>query len=141
MYDPSDLMSRYRAEIHGHVVEARENGLGSREVLVNGRVVKRAWLGALLDRPILFDLRDGQGTIHAVEVRWEVRPRSLGLRYQIRVLVDGVDRAVLDPVSDVTRPGTCVNCGYALAGLAVVDGEVRCPECGRHSAAKSVGIE
>jgi hypothetical protein len=28
--------------------------------------------------------------------------------------------------------GGCVVCGYALRGLPVNDGTVRCPECGKH---------
>jgi hypothetical protein len=132
-------MSRYQTEIHGHVVEAREDGLGNRELLVDGRVMHRAWLGAWLGRSLTYEVRDERGANRAVEVRWVSRPGSLGMRQQVRVLVDGIDRVVLDPLPERQPPGRCPNCGYELRGLGAENGEVKCPECGRHASAKLLG--
>lgn len=128
-------MKRYRTEIHGHVLEAREGDWGGREVLIDGRQVTGTRLSAFLGRPLRFDLRDDSGQVRAVEVRWAERPRSLGLRSQVRVSVDGLERAVLDAIPDGQLPGVCPHCGYDLKGLPADNGEVRCPECGRHTAA------
>lgn len=136
----SAAMLRYQIEVLGHLVEARYNNFSAREVLVDGRPVRRSWIDIFLDRDFRFDLTDDQGRAHAVEIRWTARRRFLGLRQQVIVAVDGQDRAVLDPVPPTARPGRCLHCGYELKGLEPVNGELRCPECGRHTPARMAGL-
>jgi hypothetical protein len=133
-------MNRYRAEIHGRLIEARGGSFSSQEVLVDGRAVERGWLDMLTDRPFRFEITGDDGRTHAVEVLWTSKRKSLGLKQQVCISVDGVERARLDPLPDHAAPGLCVNCGYALSGLAAENGEIRCPECGRHTSARTAGL-
>lgn len=135
-------MPRYRIELHGHLIEARHNSLSMGEVLLNGRPLPRSMWSAVLERPVHFDITDEHGKSRAVEIRWVQTARSLGLRHRVAVSVDGVERALLDPEPEAASgPGRCLHCGYALKGLTPTNGEVQCPECGRHTSAKIAGIE
>jgi hypothetical protein len=132
-------------ELHGRLLECREGDFGGETVLVDGRLVSdkplAGWvtgLGGVVSH--FFAIRDEAGKERAVEVRWEAKKKTLGLTQRVRVFVDGVDRAALEAVKDARRTGVCGNCGYDLAGLEVVDGEVKCPECGRHNNAKVAGV-
>lgn len=82
-----------------------------------------------------FTIQDETGAHRAVEVRVEAgtwAPR-------LRIMVDGRDRALVDPVNLKKGPSCCANCGYPLAGLEVQSGEVKCPECGRHMNGRTPG--
>jgi predicted Zn-ribbon and HTH transcriptional regulator len=57
----------------------------------------------------------------------------------VRVLVDGADRAIMQAFKP-EAPLCCANCGYSLQGLTPQNGEVRCPECGRHTSATMLGL-
>lgn len=137
-------MYQYHMELHGRLLECRASDWGSESVLVDGRLVSNKvlagwWTGLGGTVSHRFTIRDEGGAERHIEVRWETRPRSLGLAQQVRVVVDGRERAVLDVVKS-KGPGCCANCGYSLAGLEVADGEVKCPECGRHTDATAAGL-
>lgn len=133
-------MRIFRTEIHGHLIEIRHGDFGSEEVLVNGRSISRkpfaGWLPLTSHH---FDLPIAEGGTRHVEVKVYAPSAGLGLSFRVRVLVDGVERAILTPEGKNARAGKCTNCGYTLAGLAPENGEVRCPECGRHTPAAFVG--
>ncbi len=128
-------MKLYRAEIHNHIVELRKGDLGGEQVLVNGRIISdRPWAG--WHRPShFFELTDEQSTLRHVEVRL-VDTSRFGLgKYRAIISVDGVERCRLEPIDPAAPPYVCGNCGYSLTGLPIENGEVRCPECGRHTMA------
>lgn len=122
----------YRTHLHGHRVEARFSDMGRETVLVDGREIASRWLYRMLGRTHHFDLTDEQGGLRHVELRL-IQADSLGLKYTLKVAVDGVERAALAPVNDRAKPGRCINCGYELKGLEPHNHEVLCPECGRHT--------
>lgn len=133
-------MRIFRTEIHGHLVEIRHGDFGSEEVLVNGRSISRkpfaGWVALTSHH---FDLADAHGNTRHVETKVFAPSAGLGLSFRVRVMVDGVERAILMPEGKNSRSGLCANCGYPLSGLAPENGEVRCPECGRHTPAAFVG--
>ncbi|MCC6321643.1 MAG: hypothetical protein IT438_09455 [Phycisphaerales bacterium] len=132
-------MKFYRIDIHGHLIEAREGEYGRREVLVDGRPVPWSWWSRFLNRSVHIDLTDEQGRSRHVEVLWVAPTKFLGLTSRVRFSVDGVERAVLEAERGQKGPGVCPACGYSVRGLPVENGEVRCPECGKHASAKLVG--
>lgn len=138
-------MKVYRMELHGRLLECREGTWGGETVLLDGR--------AMSDKPLAgwvtglggevshrFEIRDEEGRERAVEVRWEMKKRTLGLTSRVRVFVDGRERAVIEQEKGGLGPGCCRNCGYSLKGLEVVNGEIQCPECGRHTSATVAGV-
>lgn len=133
-------MTRYRMELHGHLIEVRHDSFSMGEVLVDGRPQRRSIIDALLDRPLRFEIKDERGTPRWVEIRWIQTARSLGFRHRLAISVDGIERAMLEPEPQSAGAGRCLNCGYALAGLTPVNGEVKCPECGRHTSARLAGL-
>lgn len=130
----------FRTTIHGHAVELRRGDLAGETVRVNGRTVSRSPMAGLgIGREHEFDVTDDQGRARHVLVMVESAPGvrgSLGLKLRMRVQVDGVDRALIDgqTLSEKTL-GCCRNCGFSLDGLTAENGEIRCPECGRHTPA------
>jgi predicted Zn-ribbon and HTH transcriptional regulator len=130
----------YRTEIHGHLLEAQIGDLGGEIVLDNGREASsRPFAGLGIGKPHRFEITDEKGATRHVEVRFEDASFSLGLKHRVRVLVDGADRAIMRPHKPAA-PQCCHNCGYSLQGLAPQNGEVRCPECGRHTSAAVLGL-
>lgn len=128
-------MNIYRTVIHGHVIEARRSEWASESILLDGRIVSRKPWAGLLRTSHHFDITDERGESRHVEVRWiDISKLGLG-KYRVLVIVDGMERCRLEPVDLSKPPDACANCGYALKGLPVQNGEVRCPECGRHSMA------
>jgi hypothetical protein len=130
----------YRIELHGHLVELRSGGWGGETLLLDGRPVSRKPMAGFYSASHGASLTDEHGRTRLVETRWLDASRGLGFRYRVLVLIDGAPRCILDPVDERARPGCCPHCGYALAGLAPDNGEVRCPECGRHSSALQLGF-
>lgn len=135
------MPTRFRTRVHGHNVELRLSDLGGEEVRVNGRVVsRRPWAG-LTGSGCEFELTDEKGASRHVEVRVVAPKAGLTLTRCVEVQVDGELRATLSPTAEGRTSGCCENCGYALTGLPVENGEIRCPECGRHSLADAVTQE
>lgn len=126
-------MQRFRAELHGRRVELRVGDFGGQELLIDGRVVSsRPFAGCFSLSPSSHaDLVGDDGLARHLELRVE---HSGWARHKVRVrlIVDGEDRALIEPLP-LTDPTLCVNCGYTLRGLPIELGEVRCPECGRHT--------
>lgn len=134
-------MPRYRIELHGHLIEARYSSWSMGDVLVDGRPLPRSMWATVFERPVHFEITDEHGKPRAVEVRWLQSARTLGLGRRVAISVDGVERAILDSEPESTAgPGRCLHCGYALSGLTPANGEVQCPECGRHTSAKIAGL-
>jgi hypothetical protein len=132
-------MKVYRTEIHGHLLEARNSEWGSETVLVDGRQVSSKPLAGIWKSSHHFDLQDEDGRTRHVEVHWlDVSKLGLG-KYRVVINVDGVERCRLDAIDLSVPPSTCPHCGYSLNGLPVVNSEVRCPVCGRHSSAILIG--
>jgi hypothetical protein len=125
----------YRAEVLGRLIELRLGEFGGEEVLVDGRPVSRRAFAALMGGSHHFDVTDAAGRVRHVEVDARHESRRLGLGVEVVVNVDGVEFGFLRPVDGSRPPGRCLHCGYDLRGLDEVNGEVRCPECGRHCAA------
>ena len=131
-------MKTFRTELHGHIIEARQGDLGNDRVLLDGRVVSKKLLGGWYGASHFFDLEDEEGQTHHVEIGWVDRSK-LGLgKYRMRLLVDGVERGEIEPTPADHEFTACMYCGYLLNGLPVENHEIRCPECGRHSAARLI---
>lgn len=121
--------------LHGRRLEVRLGDFGGEEVLLDGRIVAKDPYAGLSHPSHFFEIDDEQGRARHVEVkRRDLSKLGLG-KYRFFVLVDGVERARLEPVDPTTPPTICPNCGYDLAGLPIEADEVRCPECGRHQPA------
>lgn len=134
-------MPVFRVEVHGRLIECHRGSWRAETVLVDGVVTSDRPYAALAKafagmKGHEFTITDEAGVERAVDVR--VGPGMWSLR--MRVFVDGVTRAVATPVDVSKTPGSCANCGYALEGLPIEDGEMRCPECGRHTSAKMAGM-
>lgn len=128
-----------RHDLMGHLLEVREGERGEHIVLVDGRVVsvKRYgwWMGGSSH---FFDLADAEGVTHHIEVQigaWKFT------KTPAVVLIDGVERVALELVGQKRAMRLCAHCGYSMAGLRVENGEVRCPECGRHSSVAALGLK
>lgn len=121
----------HRGVVHGHVIDVRDNGWGTETVLVNGAQISQK--SSLLSTPShLFTLTDEHGRTRNVEIRAIVRLAGLlGVRGYL-VMVDGVERGILDRTALGESIDRCLHCGYSIGNLPVVNGEVQCPECGRH---------
>lgn len=132
-------MKYYRAEIEGHHFEVRCGDLGGQHVLIDGRIVSRKPLaGWLPSHPHRFEMTDRTGKACLIEVRVDTPSMGIGQTHVV-VSLDGAQRCRLSPV-DARQPSTrCSNCGYELTHLPTTNGEVRCPECGRHTSAKLLG--
>ncbi|MCL4209035.1 MAG: hypothetical protein HRU76_15385 [Phycisphaeraceae bacterium] len=129
----------YRTQVHGHLIEARRGPLGGETVLLNGRVISYRPLAGWTRGSHFFDVTDEQGRARHVEVQWiDVSKLGLG-KYRVTVRVDGVERARLEPIDPARPIDVCYQCGYPLKGLPIVHGEIRCPECGRHTLAAFIG--
>jgi hypothetical protein len=131
-------MPRFISEIHGHLIEARSDGLFE-IVHLDGRPISRQLLYLSSWKGHHFDFTDEEGRVRHGEVRWVDRSWGLGVAYRVILLIDGHERGELPPAPASIRAGCCLNCGYSLAGLDVVNGELRCPECGRHTPAALAG--
>ncbi len=131
-------MRSYRTEVLGHIIEGRQYDIGRDIVLVDGRIVSTKWFGGWLLASHFIDITDAAGRLRAVEVSWVDRSKfGLG-KYRMTVKVDGVEHAEVEPVDPTRTLGTCHNCGYDLRGVKAQDGEIKCPECGRHSSARLI---
>jgi hypothetical protein len=132
-------MKVYRGEVHGNLIEARLSELGSEQVLLNGREVSSRSLAVLRPGSHFFDITDESGKTRHVEVRrQDISKLGLG-RYRIVISVDGVERCRLEPIDTRRPPDVCGNCGYQLRGQPIESGEIKCPECGRHTSAAALG--
>lgn len=131
---------RHLGVVHGNIVDVRSDGWGNETVLLNGASVSKK--SAVFTVPShLFTITDEAGKTRNVEVR---RVERLGGLFGIRgylVAVDGVDRGLLKPFGSTQPTDRCLQCGYELANLRVVNGEVQCPECGRHREAELLGMD
>lgn len=131
-------MREYRAVVHGHAIEVRVGDLGRERVLLDGRLVSHRPFAGWTNESHFIDITDEKGAVRRVEVRVVTPTKGLGLVQKVRISVDGMDRALVDPLSVNRRPSCCPNCGYNLAGLTPTNGEVKCPECGRHASASLI---
>ncbi|MCC6675633.1 MAG: hypothetical protein IT436_00690 [Phycisphaerales bacterium] len=122
-------MHFFRTTLHGHRVEFRLSDFGGESIIIDGREVSSNplnWFG----KGHFFPLTDEDGRARHIEMRRQ----SKKFTYEVIVSVDGQPRAILKP--ETGPPGVlslCRNCGYDLAGLEEINGERRCPECGRHT--------
>lgn len=126
-------MRSYRTRIHGHAIEVREGDFGGQTLLVDGAVVwTRAMAGWWPSRTgMMFTLTDEAGRSRRVEVLI-VTAGKLGIDRELLVNVDGEERCRVKASKASDAALKCLHCGYDLKGLAVENGEIRCPECGRH---------
>ncbi len=138
-------MKVYRGELHGRLLECREGDFGGESVLVDGRVVSNKWWagwvsgsGGVVSH--FFAVKDEEGKDRHVEVRWRPKAKTLGLTSTVQVNVDGKERAMLTATPVKSALECCMHCGYSLKGLEVENGEVKCPECGRHTGAVAAGL-
>lgn len=134
-------MKIYRTEIHGHVIEARQGDLGCDRVLVDGRIISTKYLGGWYGASHFFEIEDEEGNARQVEEGWIDRSKIKLGNYRMRISVDGVERGEVPPLDPLREPGSCMNCGYPLKGLTAENCEIRCPECGRHTATRIVTID
>lgn len=127
-------MRQFRGEVLGKLVEIRVGVWGNQTVLVDGGVVsEKAWAGLTGAMSHFFTLTDEEGKQRNVEVKMVDRSGGLQMSLRAEVLVDGrVFKQILE-IGEDEAAGRCPNCGYQLKGLDVVNGEIRCPECGRHT--------
>ena len=128
-------MKIFRTEVHGHIIEGRQGDLGCDRVLVDGKIVSTKMLGGWYNASHFLEIEDEEGKTRNVEVGWVDRSKLMIGRYRMKISVDGVERGEVTPIDSNREPGSCINCGYPLKGLTVENGEIRCPECGRHSLA------
>lgn len=130
----------FRVEIEGHLVEVRRGDLGGEECLVDGRSVSRRLFGGWIGGSHHVDVIGSGGRSRHLDVRvTDASAFGLG-RYVVVVSVDGVPRARVRPVDRPTEPVRgCLHCGYVLLHLVAERGEIRCPECGRHTPEAFVG--
>ncbi|MGQ0626916.1 MAG: hypothetical protein ACT4PL_02310 [Phycisphaerales bacterium] len=133
------MPSSFRASILGHAVELRYGDFGGQQLLVDGRLVQDRPFAGLFGRSCFSDLTDPLGKVHAVEFR-VVSGGTLGLRSQMVVHADGHHVATVKASKASAAPSRCVHCTYDLRGLSPENGEVRCPECGRHSSASGLDL-
>jgi hypothetical protein len=133
-------MKIYRTEIHGHILELRYGDFGGQYVYIDGRLISQkpfaGWMSAC-SHGLTLDAETGK--VHHIDMRVDAPALGIG-QTRVVVSVDGIERCRLDPI-DPRKPATrCANCGYELGNLRVENGEVRCPECGRHTSAKLLGL-
>lgn len=119
----------YSTVVCGRRIEARIGSMYGQRVLVDGAVASDQPLASVHAPGHFFTLADETGAIRNIEVRLEDRSWGLGLKYEMVVRVDGVEvrRVGRDRDDGALR---CRRCGYGIEGLAVENGEIRCPECG-----------
>ncbi len=137
---PSGSALAHRGIVHGNIIDLRTDNWGREFVLLNGKRVSKhlAWLGSPSH---LFTLLDESGKVHNVEVRRVDRWGGLGGVRGFLLAIDGVERGMLESMPSAAPADRCLNCGYSLESLPVTNGEVRCPECGRHRAAAFMGVK
>jgi hypothetical protein len=129
----------YRIKIHGRHIEGRLGDFGGEFVSVDGRVASERRLTGWLGLPHRFRITDEQGRERGVEVRWSTsRLNWRTLMPVMEVHVDGEFRCWVKAAHRQER-ARCYWCGYELRGLELENGEVRCPECGRHTRETELG--
>ena len=131
-------MKIFRTEIHGHIIEARQGDLGWDRVLLNGKLVSSKIMGGWYGATHFLEIEDEQGKTRNIEIGWVDRSKLKIGKYRMKVTVDGVERGEVLPMKQDAEPGSCTHCGYSLKGLEVTNHEIKCPECGRHTAAAMV---
>lgn len=133
-------MKIYRTEILGHIIELRYGDFGGQYAYINGRLVsQKPFAGWVSANSHGLTLADETGKVHHIDARVDAPALGIG-QTRVVISVDGVERCRLDQ-TDLRKPATrCANCGYELSNLSVENGEVRCPECGRHTSAKLLGL-
>jgi len=131
--------TRHICEIHGHIVEGRLGYLGGQAVILDGKLVSNQPFAGLGSPGHFFEIIDEHGKPRNVEVRFGLTP--LGFNAAMTISVDGIQRARIPGASkDAPVRPVCRWCGYALEGLKPDRGEVKCPECGRHTRSTELGI-
>lgn len=127
-------MKVFRAEIHGNRIELRKGDWGSQTVLLNGRPVSVKPFAGWSSESHFLDIQDDNDTTHHIEVRlFDQSKWGMG-DHRVVISVNGSERCRLEPFDPDRLNDKCVNCGYRLVGLPVESDEIRCPECGRHTA-------
>ncbi len=130
---------RFRGEILGTLVEARVGFWGDQTVLVNGKPVsEKPWAWFTGQTSHFFTLPGPDARDHNVEARFIDRSGGLAVAMRVEILLDGAPFATLPDVAPDELPDRCPHCAYSLAGLEPENHEIRCPECGRHTAASLV---
>lgn len=128
-------MKIFRTELHSHIIEARQGDLGCDRVLVDGKLVSTKYFGRWYGASHFIEIEDEKGKVRNVEVGWIDRSKFMAGKYRMRLIVDGVECGEIEPTNSDYQPASCTHCGYSLKGLPVDNHEIRCPECGRHTAA------
>jgi hypothetical protein len=130
------MANTFRTVLHGRLVEFRHGDLAGETVLLDGRIISSKPFAGLYSPSHFFNIIDEHGKTRHIEMK--VQFRWHGMSARVRVSVDGVPRAVLEPARASERLGCCIACGYELKELAAENGEVKCPECGKHTPAAFV---
>lgn len=124
---------RFVGEIAGRRFEVRIGSGGGESVLVDGKLVsERVWAYWSGMHDHFFSLA-GDGREENYEVSVRDRSGGMGVSYVVSVRRDGREAGALRLVDPSALSRACYGCGYTLEGLEVVNGEVRCPECGKHT--------
>jgi hypothetical protein len=132
-------MKVFRAEVHGHRLELRVGDFGGQQLLLDGRIVSEQPYAGLTGKSHFLDVPDEDGRQRHVEVQLiDVSKWKIG-RYRCVVRVDGIERCRAEPTDPASAPDVCPHCGHQVKGVPAVNGEVRCPECGRHTPAVGLG--
>ena len=126
---------QFRGEVAGRLVDVRVGVWGNQTVLVDGKVVSdKGWAGLWGSVSHFFTMADAEGRQRNTEVRLVDRSGGLQVSLRVEVLLDGrLARPILE-VGSEEAAGLCPRCRYSLDGLEEENGEIKCPECGRHTA-------
>lgn len=124
---------RFAGDVEGRRFEVRIGTGGGESVLVDGKLVsERPWAYWSGMHDHFFTLEQGEGERN-YEVSVHDRSGGIGVSYVVSVKLKGREVATLRAVDPTMRERRCYGCGYPLRGLEVLNGEVRCPECGKHT--------
>lgn len=125
---------QFRGEVAGRLIDVRVGAWGDQTVLCDGAPVsKKAWAGFTGSTSHFFKLKDEEGKERNAEVRLVDRSGGFMMALRVEVSLDGRVVMRIHEVGGEEARNTCPRCGYSLEGLEAVNGEIKCPECGRHT--------
>lgn len=125
---------QFRGEVAGCLFDVRVGTWGNQTVLVDGAPAsEKPWAALSGSVSHFFTFADSEGKQRNVEVKVIDRSGGLMVAMRVEVSLDGRAAAPLSEVGSDEARGRCPRCGYSLEGLAPVNDEIKCPECGRHT--------